>query len=875
MYTHSNVYTKKTSSILLLSLLLLSALTFLIPVGVVHATITGTPVLGVANHDDSPPGSVAPTAFTAVTTSVDVIAGTDIVASSPAGHACDGGACAYSPAYFAINFNGVTFSGAQFYLYMSTNGFANVNTTAGDIKFAGPFSASDLTGAGKYQVQGIGGGITGASYWIGSPAAMEDLIVGPIPVLISSAYTYIKVYDGSCGANPTFCGGTGVAGAKQLVIVQPGIVIDVKQGPAWTPVHVSGGGFSANQMVQINASYLFASWSGVQTGVDVATSGAIPTGPGYFGPVLMTIVDTKVAVNQPACCYYSTSGFPVFVTLTAVNATAGPLDEDDVPLNAAQNIASPVVFDEWYRYFNQVSSYFSGAAVDIVPYAVSPGYGNGTIGPATPPPVLPGQPIPVYITGTLGIVGSNFTVSGTTTVWINGVQVGAAVTDSAAGHFIANVTIPKLASGTYEVTVLNNNVPYQFKIKVLPTLILTPPSGTTGSEAGSGTMVTATAYGFPSNSYVSLWWGEYTLGDGNDYFLLNSTVDHTGSYNHTITFLVPPDVYGGAHGVAATTDKWPATVLDTSLDAGTGFVAETTFTVTPSITITPNSVSSNTKGWFVVDGDGFDPTKLYFAQIDNSLALSGYPGLQPGSDGDLNINFSSAGFRPGVHQLELFDWTTSLGSGAYAPQVWTYFNVTITGDFVGNAVAALQSSLTNIQTSLGTINAALGPSGPIQTDLSGIVSTLSGITSTLSGVTSSLSTISTAVGPSGPIQTALSGLASTISSATTGLAKTSDVTSAVNQITASITSATSGLAKSSDVSNAVTTLQGAITSATSGLATGANVNGAVSTLSGDITAAQNAITSGTSTAQTYVLVVAVLAAITLVLELAILVRKLS
>jgi hypothetical protein len=863
MYMHSNVYTKKTSSVLLLSLLLVSALVMLVPIAVVHATITGTPVLGVANKSGTP----APTAFTPATTSVDVIAGTSSV--GPIATGCDGGVCAYTPSFFGINFNGVTFSGAQFYLYLSTNGFANVNTSGStpDIRYAGPFSASALTGAGALVAVGLATGIVGDNYWIGSPGAGEDLVVGPIPVEISTAYQYVKVYDGSCGANPSFCGGTGVAGAKQLINVQPGITIDVTKGPAWTSVHVSGGGFPTNMHVNINGTYTTFEWTtGAATLHHVAVSTDIATGPGYFGPVLMSMVDTGQGYNAHGGDYATTA-----ITLSATNSS-----KITQLMNVAQNGINPPVFNEYNRVFNQVVSYFSGAVQDFVTYGT---YGNSSAAtsPASVAPYLPSQPIPVYITGTLGIVGTNFTVGGSVSIWIGGVQlVGSPVTATASGGFIANVTVPDLPQGPNHVEVLNNGVKYWFDIVVEPTLILTPDSGVTTSEAPTGDVVTVSAYGFPANMWVSLWWNEYTLGDGNDYFLLNSTIDTAGSYNHTITFNVPPDVYGGAHLVQATTANWPATTLETSV-AGSGFVSQATFTVIPSITITPSSVNSNAKGVFAVDGDGFDPSKLYYVNIDNSLSLSGAPGLQAGPDGDLNINFTSAGFRPGTHQIEVFDWVSQLGSGSYAPTAWAYFNVTLTGDLEGNAIASLTSSLTSIQTSLTAVQTSLssvqssltsimGSLSAVQSSLSSITSTLSSVTSSLSSVSSSLSSISSTVGS---IQSSLTTITGDVSGLGTQLSSLQSSATSIQNAASSLTTSVGNLGTQlTGIQNSLTSMGSQLT----GIATSSS--NAASSAATAATEATDAV-NGSATAQTYVLVVAVLAAITLVLELAILVRKLS
>jgi hypothetical protein len=857
----------------------------LVPLGVVHATITGTPILGVADHY-----AVAPTAFTPYTTSVDVIAGTPNVA--PVATGCDGGPCAYTPSYFAMNFNGVTFSGATFYLYLSENGLSNVNTTAGDVQYAGPFAANALTTAEQKVSVGLASGIVGANYWIGNVGA-GGTVVGPIPVQISTKYQYVKVYDGSCGASPTFCGGTGIAGAKQLVNVQPGITITPTKGPAWTSVLVSGGGFQANAKVDINYSFTYFNWETAAGSLKTGTvTTGIATGQGFFSSVPMSMVDTGQAWNINGGPFN-----PTPITLTAVNSSTyqGSHDADDVVLNSAQNTVAPVIFNEFARQFNQMESWFSGSVVQISPYHVNnAAAGNATCESAVPNSAgcapapkysslagnasgtyLTLQPLQVYVTGMVGIIGSNFTVNGPVSIYLGGVLVGT-VTANSIGHFVANVTVPKLPVGLNIAKTVANGVDYQFDIFVNPTLLLTPDSGAIGSETGSTPTVTVTAYGFPANSWVSLWWLGYTSTDTTNYFLLNSTVDSTGSYNHTITFVVPPEVNGGGHEVTASTHNWSPTV-DESLLEGAGFVTEATFTILPTISISPTSVSANQKGWFTVDGDGFDNSKLYYVQIDNSLALSGAPGLQPGTNGDLIINFTSTGFRPGTHQIELYDWTTALGSGSYAPTVWAYFNVTITGDLEGNAVASVQTSLTSIQTSLTAVQTSLSS---VQTSLTSITSSLTAIqssltsiTSTLTGVTSSLTSISsTLTGISGSlssIQASLTTITGDVSGLGSQLTSIQQSATAIQSAASSLTTSVGTLGSQlTNVQSTLTSMQGTLTSIA------ADAHTAATQATAGAASAANAVT-GNSTAQTYVLVVAVLAAITLVLELAILVRKLS
>jgi len=111
---------------------------------------------------------------------------------------------------------------------------------------------------------------------------------------------------------------------------------------------------------------------------------------------------------------------------------------------------------------------------------------------------------------------------------------------------------------------------------------------------------------------------------------------------------------------------------------------------------------------------------------------------------------------------------------------------------------------------------------------------LTSIQSSLSGISTTLSVISTAI----------TGITSSVSSLTTAV---NGLTSSVNTISTGVTGITSAL---SPLSTAITGLSG---------------------LPAQVTNTTNAVNNN----QTYVLVVAALAAITLVLELAILVRKLS
>ena len=128
----------------------------------------------------------------------------------------------------------------------------------------------------------------------------------------------------------------------------------------------------------------------------------------------------------------------------------------------------------------------------------------------------------------------------------------------------------------------------------------------------------------------------------------------------------------------------------------------------------------------------------------------------------------------------------------------------------------------------------------------------------------------------GNLQTAVTSLTSNVGSISTAV---TSLTNSVGALTTSVNSITGSL---QTLTTDVTNLQNSLTSITNTLSTiSQSVSGAASAANTAATDASNAATQATNAAnavsstQTYVLVVAVLAAITLVLELAILVRKVS
>src|SRR5262249_19308547 len=145
--------------------------------------------------------------------------------------------------------------------------------------------------------------------------------------------------------------------------------------------------------------------------------------------------------------------------------------------------------------------------------------------------------------GSLVITGNESLVNSAVTFWIGATQLGN-TTSTGGGNWTGTATLPALAKGPYEVDVNNNGQLMWFHIFVFPSIVLTPSSGPVG------TTVTATAFGFPADSAVFLYWFEHASGDSTYYNLFNATTGANGEFNVTVTFTVP-HTYGGGHDVSA------------------------------------------------------------------------------------------------------------------------------------------------------------------------------------------------------------------------------------------------------------------------------------------------------------------------------------
>jgi len=813
MYTQSNAYVRKSSSMTLLALLLFSAMILLIPIGIANGS-TGHPLLGTVTTAATLSG------WAPATNTVNVIAGSS-AASNDAGMTFAN--------HFAICFSGcagasTVFSGSQFYLYLSEDGLSEISPS--DIRIAGLFSVSALASTTITTSTEANG-----TYYLGTVGG-DELLSGPLPVKLSAEYIYIKIYDGST---------TSVAVSSQTVSINPGLTVTPTSGPASTEVTISGGGFPSTAKIAINYTYTYYNWAGTEsTKTGTWISSGITNNNGWFTKTT-PIADVKQVYNPGGEVGVQPS---TPITLSAVNASK--LSHAFTPT------AGNAIFTETNRVFKQVVSYFPTGGVAT--FVAKGTYGNDSNGVGS----LLTNPIEVYYSGGLGIEG-NYTAVGTTvTVSIGGTNLGSVTSNPTTGQYVVNVTLPSLTVGTHIVTVSNNGVTYQFTIYMNPTLILKPSSGpalTTTTEAY--------AYGFPTagsgfNGKVSIYWYEYSWGTPVNYFLVNGTVGSNGEFNNTGGFVkfVAPLSYGGVHDVTASKFYYGKT---TGSITGSNLITVATFTITPTLEICVTSttcgsgstnantvsVKANTRTILNATGTGFGFTcgadcwdGDYQVNIDNAMYsdFSTYAS----NNGFLYVNFTAAGFAPGLHQVELYGCYTDVCVGA--PAAVAYFNVT---GITSSSGGIPSSTISQINTIYNNVNTILGW-GTYITGTYNNVNTILGWGTTITTINTNVGTINTNVGTILGWQSTIISINSTVNGLKTTLA-----------------------AMQTTLGTVATDL---------GTTTLASVYSAAQAASAAASAASTAATnakSSVSDTETYVLVVAVLVAITLVLELAVLVRKLD
>jgi len=750
-------------TIFLTALLLVSAFTFLVP------SIT----LGPENWAFASSGhpTLFATNFFALATpptpeseAINVSAG--VYANSQQVAKADGNTPTVSPAYLGLNMSGVSFSGSQFYLYLSTNGLSQISSS--DIEYAGPFNVASLTGAPTNVTSAVG---TMANYTIGtvtyatgSGKGTYQSLIGPIPGGLPGGTYYIKVFDGSSGA---------VAVSAQKVIILPFISISPTSGPAGAAVTVSGSGFSASGVVNLT--------EGVGS-MKFYTKNITANAQGTF--VWSVTNDSAFRVHDLGLTYTGlnpVTGNQGTITYTAFDwGTSTP--------------SNPATYTEQYRQFADIAAYNPGTNTFSHPSGTGP-FGNYTIS---------GTSVNGYVTYPLNVVANYFNPTNNVSFLLDGAALPSSDVVSLTGPFangtlIANLTVPIATKGTHIITIVDATGNLSFGVVVQTTLAITPTKGP------EGTSVSVTGYGFdPSKTVTSYWFGlAFPTGTldpaatGNSMLLFNGTTDSTGTF--TFSFSVPTHVYGGSHVVFAN-------------DSGSAW-ADATFTVKTAWSLSPSPASLGTP--VTVSGAGLAVGSTTISTADPNF---------------LNANGVSTGSNLTSYVLTYDNFDTGVSVTGNA-----------TGDGSGSLVAAGYPMVHYVGIASTTTFLPL--------NVTGTTNEGAAITSMLNTVLSNQNNILTQLGS---LSTSLSNLGTAVGNLQTSVNKVdSDVTSVGNSVSQLSSSVSSGF---SSTSSSLQSIQGTL--------------GTLATSSG-----LQSVSSSLSNVSTFLYVAIALAAIVLILEIVILVRK--
>ena len=360
----------------------------------------------------------------------------------------------------------------------------------------------------------------------------------------------------------------------------------------------------------------------------------------------------------------------------------------------------------------------------------------------------------------------------------------------------------------------------------------------------------------PDNVFISV----NQVGSSN--VLDAQTVSVTG----TGTFSYATNAGGNSAWVTGT---YVITATDSNGATGT-----TTFSYTSTITTPPSTGAYLTVVAPSQVLTGATSTNI-FVWTSSPATVTGWF-LAPGATTSTSLGSATRVPSANVGGLDVYAFSVTLPATA-ATGVYLVGASATNGTFAASNIGSFTVNPVATQSALATLTTAVAT---LQT---GLTTLASSVTTIGSGVTSQQTSITALSSSVAGIGKNLTTWGNTLNTAITGIS--SSLSGISNNAQTAATQATSAAQAVASLQNSITTLQSSIGS----------ITGSLTTLQGDVTSLQNSVNgltgisasvaslqtsvnnmnSTVSNDQTYILVVAALAVITLVLELAILIRKLS
>jgi archaellum component FlaC len=654
-----------------------------------------------------------------------------------------------------LHFGGVTWSGGQFYLLLSTNGFSDMT---GDV-YSATFDLVNLTDpVGVSTYPGPTG--SGMSWKVGN-----NWVNGSIPLNIAGGAYYIKAFDGLS---------TSVAVTDTSITVVGTLTVKPTSGPGGAALLLRGFAFAANSLVNLTYYNTTSPFNKI-TIANLVPADALgqfnysltapdlklivtPAGDSAFVPTPI-IFNAKYSAGDGYNVTYNENprGLKRINTSTATNLYG---NATDIPVS--KQVGETVRLIGLNFYPGTANILWDGATsiatatvnstggFDTVITVPTAGVGAHWVAiqdagvsfflviNVTPTLTLTPSSGPVGITVTAagigfpGSVGTNvYNITVAWTPYSGSVYAIAWGLTDASGQFTTTFVVPHEAGGNRTVTATANvtGTTASKIFYVTPTLVVSPSS-------------------FTNNGAVVNVYG--------------SGLDPTGSYT--------PNIDNRYVGVDPYPSDYPTSIVANGTgDINLQFVAAGFTSGTHVFSLYKGGEILMPASNYVLFNVTGDNTQVLLTSINNTITgLSGLTGnsssLLMSMDQKLSaINATVVAINGNMVTLATSVGTISTDLSAIKPQITS---ISSGVDTVKGAVATVQTSIGTLQTSLssisGTLSSVSGTMGTISTSVGTITSSLSSIGTTVTSIKDGVATIQTDLGTLQGTVTATDGKVATI-----------------------------------------------------------------------------------------------------------------
>ncbi|MHC3128725.1 MAG: hypothetical protein IBV52_01425 [Candidatus Bathyarchaeota archaeon] len=632
----------------------------------------------------------------------------------------------------SIDTAGMTITGAQIWLWLSTTGGSEINTALGDRPFAGPFLLSELIDTVSphtytftpADLAGLCNLLTCDSPFAGEQKTytytlQNNFINGTIPLKVQGDDVdyWIKIAD----VTPSdTIAGSEIGVSTNRVHFLPGFYATPLSGAPETEVTVSGYALPATSEYNVTEDG------------DTVLGLLTPTSHDEGG-WLWTGFSNAFNIEDLGAKVPSTSSPP---QSTMVNITVW--ENDTATLLDTWNFTQ--YWREVYLEDEYSSLAFRGDAGD---YHLTVTLNTG---------------------GDYDVEMEYFPAYGTASIYLGNILVVAGVALNATGGALTPITVPALTTGDYTFCVKDNNaVMYNFTVHVVmvPYIYCTPDSGYVGDSFA----VTGVNFLDYIGQYVTIYF-ENTYPSAY-VLMLNFTIP---SSTWTTAALTMPQSWGGPRLVQA------------RITDGTTVIADDIFTVLSMINVIPDIVNQSVCQVVQVEGTGFFTGYdvagwLFFIDNEQYFGYWDFWHLGINSTGYILTEFAAAGFRPGLHVVSVIPQT--FGALPWTIYAKDNFVVSTVGDPIVEYLESINATVVSISgdtatliTSVGELNVSLTAIDAKIVELNGTIATLStavgeiqvsltDIDAAITAIEGDLATITTSLGT---ITTSLSSIDAAITS---------------------------------------------------------------------------------------------------------------